>query len=85
MILSSLGFAYRFVTLKEVGRGKEFGTPCMQIILLIQIMFRHTCSEEQKTTCFIGAAQLLHLLSVLPGSSSERAFHVLIWQLKLAG
>lgn len=38
----------------------------------------------QEILNFIGAAQLLHLLSVLPGSTSERAFHVLIWELKLA-
>lgn len=67
--------------------GKEFCMPCLQINLVIQITFRHTNSEKQKTTCeilnFIGAAQLLHLLSLLPESTSECTFHVLVWEVKL--
>ena len=51
VISSSLGFACRFVSLKEGAGGKEVSMPRLQITLMIQMIFKHTNSEKQKTTC----------------------------------
>lgn len=82
-----LGLCMQVCLLKRSERGKESCACCLQVALMVQMMFKHTGSAKQRTMCetfwVLYVLQSITLASSLPASTGEHAFRAFIWELKL--